>query len=68
MIKLNVPELLEKKQKSNYWLYRQLGMSYQNFTRMVNNETCSIRYTTIDSLCDILECTPGDLFVYQEEK
>lgn len=68
MIKLNIPELLEKRQKNYYWLYRELGMSYENFTRMINNETRSIRYTTIDSLCGILECTPGDLFVYQEEE
>lgn len=68
MIKLNIPELLDKRQKNYYWLYRELGMSYENFTRMINNETRSIRYTTIDSLCGILECTPGDLFIYQEEE
>lgn len=31
MIRLNVLELLEKKGKTRYWLYKQLGMSYQNF-------------------------------------
>lgn len=29
MIKLNVLNLLEKKGKTKYWLYKQLGMSYQ---------------------------------------
>ena len=43
MIKLNVLELLEKKGKTKYWLYKQLGMSYQNFSRMINNETKSIQ-------------------------
>ena len=32
MIKLDVLHLLEKKGKTKYWLYKQLGMSYQNFS------------------------------------
>ena len=37
-------------------------MSYQNFNKMVNNQTKSIRYETLSLLCEILECTPNDLF------
>ena len=37
MIKLNVIELLEKKGKTKYWLYKQLGMSYQNITKMIKD-------------------------------
>ncbi len=62
MIKLRVLELLEKKGKTKYWLYKQLGMSYQNFNKMVNNQTKSIRYDNIETLCYILECTPDELF------
>ncbi len=62
MIKLNVLELLEKKGKTKYWLYKQMGMSYQNFTKMIRNETKSIRYENIETLCQILECTPNELF------
>ena len=62
MIKLNVLELLEKKGKTKYWLYKQMGMSYQNFTRMIRNETKSIRYENIETLCLLLECTPNELF------
>ena len=62
MIKLNVLELLEKQGKSRYWLYKQLGMCYQNFKRMVNNETKSIRYEIIEKMCKILDCTPNELF------
>ena len=43
MVKLNVLELLKKQGRTKYWLYKQLGMSYQNFNRMVNNETQSIK-------------------------
>lgn len=66
MIKLNVLKLLEKEHRTKYWLYMQLGMSYQNFNKMVNNETKSIKYENIDALCQIFNCTPNDLFVYEE--
>ena len=67
MIKLRVLELLEKNGKTKYWLYKQLGMSYQNFTRMVNNQTKSIRYENLETLCLLLNCTPNELFEISEE-
>jgi len=62
MIKLKVLDLLEQKGHTKYWLYKQLGMSYQNFSKMVNNETKSIRYENIETICLLLECTPNELF------
>lgn len=55
-------EILKEKNKSKYWLYIQLGLSYQNFNRIVNNQTTSIKFENLKALCDILECTPNDLF------
>jgi putative transcriptional regulator len=67
MIKLDVLRLLEERGRTKYWLYKQLGMSYQNFSKMVNNETKSIRYENIETMCLLLNCTPNDLFVITEE-
>ena len=55
--------LLEEQGKTKYWLYKQLGMSYQNFNNMVQNRTKSIRYETLETMCQLLDCTPNDLFV-----
>ena len=67
MIKLKVKEILEAKGKTKYWLYKQLGMSYQNFNKMINNETKSIRYENIETICLLLDCTPNDLFEFNED-
>ncbi len=67
MIKLDVLRLLEEQGKTKYWLYKQLGMSYQNFSKMINNETKSIRYENIETMCLLLHCTPNDLLVITEE-
>lgn len=62
MVRLCVLELLKKRNRTKYWLYKQLGMSYQNFNKMLNNETKSIRYENIEIICRLLECSPNDLF------
>ena len=67
MIKLDVLRILEEQGKTKYWLYKQLGMSYQNFSKMVNNQTKSIRYENIETMCLLLNCTPNDLFVITED-
>ena len=67
MIRLDVLRLLEEHGKTKYWLYKQLGMSYQNFSKMVNNQTKSIRYENIETMCLLLNCTPNDLFIITED-
>lgn len=67
VIRLDVLRILEKQGRTKYWLYKQLGMSYQNFNRMVNNETKSIRYENIETMCLLLNCTPNDLLVITED-
>jgi putative transcriptional regulator len=62
MVRLNILELLQQRGKTKYWLYKQLGMSYQNVNKMVNNETQSIKLERIETICMLLDCTPNDLF------
>jgi putative transcriptional regulator len=68
MIKLKVLELLEKQNKTKYSLYKQMGMSYQNFNKMIKNQTASIRYENIEIMCIFLGCTPNELFEYDFNK
>ncbi len=67
MIKLNVLDLLEKQGKTKYWLYKQMGMSYQNYDNLIKNKTKSIKYENIEILCNLLECTPNDLFTITDQ-
>jgi putative transcriptional regulator len=68
MVRLNVQALLDKKGKTRYWLYKQLGMSYQNFKNMIDNKTQSIRYDRIETLCLLLDCTPNELFEFDLDR
>ena len=67
MVKLRILEILESQNHTKYWLFKQLDLSYQNFNRMVNNETSSIRFENLDKLSNILNCPVGDLFEKVED-
>ena len=67
MVKLRILEILEEQGHTKYWLFKQMDLSYQNFNRMVSNETKSIRFENLDPLSKILGCPVGDLFEQTDE-
>lgn len=62
MLALNLTPLLKARGRTRFWLYKQLGMSYTNFRRMMDGETQSIRFDTLGKLCEVLDCHPSELF------
>lgn len=62
MVRLRVLDILKEQNHTKYWLYKQMDLSYQNFNRMVTNETTSIRFDNLDKLRNILNCSIGELF------
>lgn len=68
VLHFRIDEILREKGKTRYWLYMQLGLSYQNFKKIVENETTAIKFENLKAICDILECTPNDLFVEYYKK
>lgn len=68
MIRLNALDLLERKGHTKYWLAKHLGTSGQNLNRILYNQTTSIRFETIETLCLLLECTPNELFTIDPDQ
>ena len=63
MVRLRILDLLEEQEHTKYWLYKQMDMmSYRNFKKIVDNETSSIRFETLDKLSRILNVPIGELF------
>lgn len=67
MLRLRILEILKEQNHTKYWLFKQMDLSYQNFNRMVTNETRSIRFENLDALSTILGCPVGDLFEKTED-
>ena len=63
MVYLRVNELLKEKNKSKYWLVKNMEGGYQSLSHLINNETISIHFSTLDKLCELFDCEPGDIIV-----
>lgn len=62
MIKMNIQNILDKKNKTRYWLVKVLDSNYQTVNRLCDNASISIHLETIEKLCRALDCTPNDIF------
>ena len=68
MIRMNLEKLLQNRAQTMYWLSRQSGIGYPNIYHLTKGKTRGIRLETIEVLCQVLECTPNDLFVIDYER
>lgn len=62
MIRLRILEILKEQGHTKYWLWKQTSMSYQNFNKVITNQTGSIKFDTLEQLKAGLGCPIGDLF------
>lgn len=67
MLRLRVNEILESKGKTPYWLGKQTGISQNNIGKICNGETSTIRFDTLEKICDSLDCSIEELFVSNNE-
>ena len=45
----------------------KVGITLANLSILKNNKGKAIRFSTLDAICEVLECQPGDLFEYVKE-
>ena len=68
MILVNVIKILKVQKKSKYWFIKNMGGSYQSLSNLINNQTTGIRFDTLEKICNILDCEPGDIIVRKKTK
>lgn len=66
MIQVNLDVMMAKRKMSLNELSRRMGISLANLSILKNNKCKAVRFSTLSSLCRILECEVGDILVYME--
>lgn len=61
-VRCHLDRILEEKSVTLTELASRVGVTVANLSVLKNNRAKAIRYTTLVSLCDALDCQPGDLF------
>jgi len=67
MIVVNLDVMLAKRKMTLTELSEQVGITIANLSVLKNGHAKAIRFETLDKICRILECTPGDILEWQEE-
>lgn len=49
-------------------LSEKVGITMANLSILKNNKAKAIRFSTLDKICEVLECQPGDILEYVEEE
>ena len=64
MIRINLDVVLAKKKLSVTELSEKVGITMANISILKNGKAKAIRFTTLDKICEVLECQPGDILEY----
>ena len=48
-------------------LAARVGISNVNLSNLKTGKVKAIRFSTLDAICDVLDCQPGDILEYTRE-
>ncbi|MEH6451018.1 MAG: helix-turn-helix transcriptional regulator [Oleispira sp.] len=67
-IEINLDVVMAKRKIRLKTLAQEVGITEQNLSILKNNKAKAIRFSTLDKLCEVLECQPGDILVYKQDE
>lgn len=62
----NLDEIMKERGYTLVKLAEEVGISTVNLSNIKNGNISAIRFSTLDEICRILECVPGDILKYKQ--
>lgn len=62
---VNLDVMMAKRKISSQELAEKLGITQANLSILKTNKGKAIRFSTLDKICEILDCKPGDILDYE---
>jgi putative transcriptional regulator len=67
-IVVNLDVMLAKRKMAAGDLADQIGITPANLSILKNQKAKAIRFSTLNEICRVLDCQPGDILEYQEDE
>ncbi|MCH5152334.1 MAG: helix-turn-helix transcriptional regulator [Clostridiales bacterium] len=67
-IVLRLDRMMVERKISLNELADRVGISNVNLSKIKNNKVTAIRFSTLAAICDVLDCTPGDILDYSKQQ
>ena len=66
MIRVDIDVMLARRKMSVTELSQRVGITMANLSILKNGKAKAVRFSTLNEICKVLHCQPGDILVYEE--
>ncbi len=67
-ITINLDSVLEKRGMKSNELAEAINITTANLSILKTGKAKAVRFSTLEAICKVLECQPGDILEYIEEE
>ena len=64
---VNLDVMLAKRKMSLTELSEEVGITMSNLSILKTGKAKAVRFSTLEAICEALDCQPGDILEYSEE-
>lgn len=64
---VNLDVMLARRKMRSKELAQRVGITEANLSLLKNSKVKGIRFATLEAICEVLECQPGDILEYRVE-
>ena len=65
---VNLDVMLAKRKMSSGELAERVGITQANLSILKTGKAKAVRFSTLESICEALECQPGDILEFVPDK
>ena len=64
---LNLDVMMAKRKMSLNELSEKVGITISNLSILKTGKAKAVRFSTLEAICEVLDCQPGDILEYKAE-
>ena len=64
---LRLDRVMADRKMSLNELSEKVGVANVNLSKLKNGHVSAIRFSTLEAICDVLDCQPGDILEYRRD-
>ena len=64
---VNLDVMMAKRKISSMELAEKIGITTANLSILKTGKAKAVRFSTLDKICEVLDCQPGDILEYRKE-
>jgi putative transcriptional regulator len=65
---VNLDVMMAKRKMSLNELSERVGLTLSNLSILKTGKAKAIRFSTLETICDVLDCQPADILEYSKNK